>query len=525
MRKALIAFVFVVAAVLTSPTFASERTIEFDEAYAYSSSELFEKAQALVDRYKFLLELEIIGESNDGKPIYAIRMTYNIYKFDALDYVNKSHILVDGGVHARETFNPVAVLKMIEDYVLDYYDDKHLDGYNVKELLHTSVLHFIPIGNPDGFDIAKYGVSTIEDSELRSDIQLLIPRLRENRLKANAKGVDINRNFEDLYFDVSTGTWIDQWGGSSMYRDVDAPGEDYFKGYTHSSEPETRALMDYMKRYDFRSYLTFHSMGQVIYYYMDHLGRAFLDLNTMFAERIERVTGYQMMAPDKYKEYGYSTHYFSNLTLKPSMTIETTSTFEFPTPLEHYIHDYYGHKLWAAPLAVLHEVKRMGYFEHKLYVDGRYVRDYMDLSYAEAVAEKVGGIIHSYEGQPSLSISKQIGIKVKNRFFLTQNLKSSDGQVYVSFRELFDQLAYEITWIADTGKAVASSDDERVEIDLATYEGAFIKETVERMKIDPKPILVNGKLMVPIEFVISFLDIDVDQLSYVDRGMLIFKDL
>jgi hypothetical protein len=167
----------------------------------------------------------------------------------------------------------------------------------------------------------------------------------------------------------------------------------------------------------------------------------------------------------------------------------------------------------------------MGYFDHKLYVDGKYVRDYMDLAYAEAVAEKVGGIVHTYEGQPSLHISKQIGVKVNNRFFLTQNLKSSEGQVYVSFRELFDQLAYEITWVAETGKAVAANDGERIEVDLATYEGAFIRETVKRMKIDPKPILVNGKLMVPIEFVMSFLDIDVDQLSYVDRGILVFKDL
>lgn len=525
MKKLGIIILLTILVSLNVPSYGADKTIVFEKAHEYTSEQLFEKALELVARYRFLLELEVIGESNDNKPIYVIRMTYNIYNTHERDYVNKSHILVDGGVHARETFNPVAVLKMIEDYVLDYYDDKHLIGYNVKTLLDTSMLHFIPIGNPDGFDIAKYGVTTIRNTQLRERLIELIPKLRNNRLKANINGVDINRNFQDIYYDVALESWVNQWGGNAMYSDVEVPGEDYFKGYEYGSEPETQAMMQYMARYDFRAYLTFHSMGQVIYYWMDHLGQAFYELNSKYAELVGKVTGYQLMMPDKYKEYGYSTHFFSNLTMKPSMTVETTSTFDFPTPLEYYAHDYYDHKLWAVPLAVLQEVKRTGYFEHKVYVNDRYVRDYMDKSYAEAVAKEYGGVVYSYDGPPSLTISRQIGVKVNNRFILTQNLKSADGQIYVSFRELFDLLAYEITWIGETGKAVASTGDERVEIDLNTYEGAWIKQTAERMKIEPKPILVNGRLMVPLEFVMAFLDIDLEQLTFIDRGLLVFKDL
>ncbi|HAS72537.1 MAG TPA: hypothetical protein DCS67_00155 [Clostridiales bacterium UBA8960] len=511
--------------IMLNVSFASERTIIFEDAHGYRSSELYEKAVELVNRYKYLLELEVIGESEDLKPIYAIRMTANIYGYDALDYVNKSHLLIDGGVHGRETFNPVAVLRMIEDYVLDYYNDDHLSGYNVRHLLQTSVMHFIPIGNPDGFDIAKYGTQSINDPLLRERILELIPNLRNHRLKANVNGVDINRNFEDVYFDAKTETWISQWGGNSMYRDVESPGEDYFKGYYEASESETKAMMSYMLRYDFRAYLTFHSMGQVIYYWMDHLGQGFFELNTRFAELVSHVTSYRLMKPDRYFEYGYSTHYFSNNTLKPAMTIETTSTFEFPTPLSHYYHDYNIHKLWAVPLAVLNETKKVGYYDYKVYADGIYVRDFPSLEVAKAFAVKLGGEVHAYVGPPSYRIAKQVGVKVKNQFLLTQNLMASDGRVYVSFRELFEMLAYEISWVKESGMAVAEKQDESLGINVNTYEGAYlVNEQLKALTFEPKPILVEGRLMVPMSFMTSFLNLDPSDITIIDRGQLVYKD-
>lgn len=506
-------------------SFASDRTINFEEAHGYTSDALYEKAVELVNRYKYLLELEIIGESEDQKPIYVIRLTANVYGYNELDYVNRSHLLVDGGVHGRETFNPVAVLKMIEDYVLDYYNDHYLSDYNVRALLQTSVLHFIPIGNPDGFDIAKYGIKTINNPILREDLIEMIPRLRTNRIKANVNGVDINRNFEDIFYDVASGTWVNQWGGSSMFRNVDVPGEDYFKGYEYASESETKALMSYMLRYDFRAYLTFHSMGRVIYYWMDHLGRDYFELNTRFAELAENITSYQLMKPDQYYEYGYSTHYFSNNTLKPAMTIETTSTFEFPTPLEHYDHDYNDHRLWAVPLAVLSEAKQVGYFNHKVYVDGNYVRDFLSLEYAVAIAKKMGGEVHTYEGPPSYRLAKQVGVKVNGKFLLMQNLMSSDGRVYVSFRELFETLAYEISWIKESDMAFAKKADESIGINIDTYEGAWlVNDQINALTFVPKPILIDGRLMVPMSFMTSFLGLDVSDVTIIDRGSIIYKD-
>jgi len=508
---------------ITVPSYGIDKVISFNDLHAFSSDQLFEKAQKLVNTYPYLLSMEVIGYSEDLKPIFVIKMSKNIYNYKPVDYVEKTHILIDGGVHARETFNPAAVLKMIEDYVIDYYDDSYLPNYNVRALLQSSVLHFIPIVNPDGFDVAKMGVNTIDSPILRQKINVLIPNLRNDRLKANIRGVDINRNFEDIYYDVKTGKWVDQWGDSAVQV---IPGEDYFKGYTPASEAETQTLMAYMLTFDFKAYVTYHSMGQSIYYRIDHLGQAYFSTNQTFANIAQKMTHYTLMAPNDYEEFGYSTHYFANNTLKPAMTVETTASYNFPTPLANYYQDYVANRLWAIPLAFLEEAKRIGYYDHKLYVDNLYVRDFMNLDVAKAFAEKLGGVIYTYKGKPSYHLSKNITIEVNESFKLSRSIMSSEGLVYIEFKEFFEMLDYEINWIKETRQSSAVKGNSQIIINLSTFDVTYlIDELVVNLTNTLKPTLYKGRLMIPIVFMTEIMGIDSESLKIIEGNDVVFKDL
>lgn len=500
--------------------------VDLDNSYAMTSEQVYQKAVQLVESHPYLLELEIIGYSVDQKPIYVIRMTHNIYMTDDYDYVEKSHLLIDAGVHARETVNPVLVLRMIEDYVLDYYNDDHLSGYNVKSLVQNSVLHFIPLVNPDGFDVAKYGTLTIDDPILRQTLSSLIPNLRPHRLKANIRGVDLNRNFEDMFYNTTNKMWVNQWGISNALDNPDSPSEDFYEGKEPGSETETQALMQYMLQYDFRAYVTYHSMGQVIYYWLDHLGNSYFYQNTEFALLAKSLTRYQMMPPNFREEYGYSTHYFANNTLKPALTLETTASYAFPTPSSYYKYEYYTHNLWAVPLAFLEKIKAVGYSDYKIYVDGIYVRDMINKEYAYEMAKKLDGDVHIYKGKPSYGLSKKVSVGLVDGTVLSQSIQTFDGRTFVSFKEIFEAQLFDISWRSEDNTSVAQRENEIVQIHLKTFETTVMGSDgiVKEIAWSSSPSVYNGRLMVPLSFVLEVLNLEGNDVNIVVTDEIVYKD-
>lgn len=478
-------------------SFASDLPlIQFEDAYTYSSSELFDKATELVALYPELLEIEILGESQDGKPIYVIRMSADIQEASHTVYVDKMHLLLDAGVHSRETFNPVATLKMLEDYCIDYYNNVHLSGYDVKALLNKHVLHVVPLVNPDGFDAVKFGVQSIHSSTLSTDFVQFINLSRLNRLKSNLNGVDINRNFEDAYYDIQNKIWVDQWS----IHGSDAPSLEGFGGPSAGSETETQFLMKYMKAYDFRAYLSFHSMGQVVFYNIKHLGADYLKTNTAYANRASALTGYKLM--DYYDEgdNGFSTHYFANLTLKPTLTIETTSSLTFPTPLKNYYTDYYANRLWTLPLEFMILSSETGYSAYKVYLGDTYVRDFESLAYAQAYADKIEGQVHVYEGKPAYKLSRHATVTIGTEDVYNRSVIASDGRIYMEFKEVLEKMSYKIIWLEGLKQIYATNETSEIRVSLITMRVYLSRDGVKQEIVSSNmPFLNQGRLMIPID--------------------------
>jgi predicted deacylase len=134
---------------------------------------------------------------------------------------------------------------------------------------------FIPIVNPDGVKIAKTA---------------------RPLWKANARGVDLNVNFDA------------DWGTGAQ--NVRVAGAENYIGECPESEPETRALVNFTKKVNPAATVAYHSKGEIIYH---------RPAGENLARRIAAATGYVAVAT-KNSAGGY-TDWVSKLGI-PSVTIE-----------------------------------------------------------------------------------------------------------------------------------------------------------------------------------------------------------
>jgi len=379
-----------------------EDLLSFGNGYQYSSYNLYAISLALIERYPQILEMEILGYSADARPIYVIRMTNPINENSENSYVGKMHLFVDAGVHARETYNPFVVLRIIEDYAKDYYNNATIPSADINALLQNNVIHFMPLLNPDGFDIVKFGPGMIKDPVLQANFIRLLGRDDYRRLKANVRGVDLNRNYTDEIFDTNTSLWKSVRGitfGDPL--DYSYPKIEFFSGYSAASEVETRISQDYMLRYDFRAYLSYHSQGRIIGAGTSRYGLELENQSSQHEKLLRGLTGYG--ASSSYASaYGYANRFASFNTNKSYSTIETMITTAYPNDRWSYKSEYEKYKLNQVPLVLLSQAQSDGYAPYKIYVNDLYVRDSMSKVYAYAIAGRLGGNVSVYAGRPKL---------------------------------------------------------------------------------------------------------------------------
>lgn len=202
------------------------------------------------------LETEVIGLSADGREIPVLR-------FGSGD----THILVQAGIHGRELMSGRLAVDLLAQLSKEHPGG--IDGVT---------FHVIPMTNPDGVEIAVHGPQAISDPERRAQVERLIAQSGEghSRWKANARGVDLNRNFPTGW-EALTGR---------------TPGSSRYRGETPLSEPESIALAEYFNRYDFALTVSYHSMGSLIYW--QGAEGALAQVNESLARTVGDHTGYPL---------------------------------------------------------------------------------------------------------------------------------------------------------------------------------------------------------------------------------------
>ena len=201
----------------------------------HNYAEVTKALQDLHSRYPTITTLTSIGKSVEGRDIWSLRLCGQMEKADQLP-----GSIFMGGHHAREHLSVDTPLRILEN-ILKRYESQDA---KIVALIDNRDVHFIPAVNPDGLE---WDISTGSYQYWRKN---------RARNSSGNYGVDLNRNYGY------------QWnhGGSSS-----DSNDDTFMGPAPFSEPETRAIRDYVDGHkNLNILLSFHTFSELILYPWGH---------------------------------------------------------------------------------------------------------------------------------------------------------------------------------------------------------------------------------------------------------------
>lgn len=248
--------------------------------------------ESLLEEFPFL-EKEIIGKSVMKKPIYCIKVGNGERK-----------IFINGAHHGLEYLTSAFIMRFLKEFSCAISNNTEFFGYDAKEIAEDVSLYAVPMVNPDGVDIAINGLDITNPYHQKLISSVGIHSF--NRVwQANARGVDINHNYNASWRVVKT-----------------KPCESKYAGPYSESEPETKAMVDFVKKNNFDMLIAFHSQGREIYYDFDGITA---ENSRKLAEEMARVSGYAVTTPTGSAGFGGCKDWFIKEFGKAGFTIEIGS--------------------------------------------------------------------------------------------------------------------------------------------------------------------------------------------------------
>ncbi|MDX8344131.1 M14 family metallocarboxypeptidase [Rossellomorea sp. YZS02] len=276
--------------------------------------------------YPEFASLERIGTSVDGRYLYAFRLG-----------TGKEEILVDASHHAREHLTTNLVMEMIDKYSYAYQQNQKIGGYSIRDLLSQTTIWFVPMVNPDGVTLVQRG-----HSSAKNPAQVL--RLNNGKTdfsawKANIRGVDLNRQYPADWENICC--------------NPGKPDPQNYKGTKPLTEPEARALYDFTNAHTFKGALTYHSSGEILYWYF-HQDAKRKARDLAIAKKISHKTGYRLVKPTKNPSGGGFSDWFTISQKKPGFTPEISPYVgNKPVPVSSF--DSIWRENYTVPLLLANE--------------------------------------------------------------------------------------------------------------------------------------------------------------------------
>lgn len=267
---------------------------------SYDYKCLTEDIRKLCGLYPFI-ETEVIGQSVMKKPIYCLRAGNGERKL----FINCAH-------HGLEYLTSAFIMKFLFDFGAAILEDTEFFGYSAKELAQEVSLYVVPMVNPDGVDIAVNGLDITNPYHQKLISSVGIHSF--NKVwQSNARGVDINHNYNASWRVVKT-----------------QPGESKYAGPYSESEPETKAMVDFIRKMDFDILIAFHSQGREIYYDFDGI---VAENSLKLARKMAEESGYAVCIPTGSAAFGGCKDWFIKEFGKAGFTVEIGSG-KNPLPIE-----------------------------------------------------------------------------------------------------------------------------------------------------------------------------------------------
>jgi carboxypeptidase T len=203
--------------------------------HTYSQAEDF--LRRLASAHSDITRLRSLGKSVQGREIWAIHFNSSDSALES-GLSNKPGVAIMGAHHAREHLSTEVPL-LLAEYLLENRDDPR-----IKRLLETRDIWIVPMVNPDG---VEWDISGTQYKWWRKN---------RTRNHDGSYGVDLNRNYGYL------------WGGPGA---SDNPRSDTYRGKSPFSEPESRAVRDFvLARSNLSVLLSIHTFSELILYPWGH---------------------------------------------------------------------------------------------------------------------------------------------------------------------------------------------------------------------------------------------------------------
>lgn len=182
------------------------------------------KIDEIKKKYPFLIKYKI-GASVCARDIYALSVG---------NY--KNTVLFVAGLSAKDALAVQILIKYTENVCHAFKNRTRISGINISSILMTKGLSIIPCLNVDGMEIRSKGKAGAGDY---AEFVECISKGDYSKWEANAKGIDISRNFNSSREKITT---------LEVEKGVFGPAPHGYGGFAAESEPETRALVNFCER-------------------------------------------------------------------------------------------------------------------------------------------------------------------------------------------------------------------------------------------------------------------------------------
>lgn len=287
-------------------------------AESYGYERMCEELLALCAAWPGRISVSSIGRSEMGRDIPVALLG---------DAAAQRHVLIQGAMHGCESVTACLLMCLLESALES--DATALAGV---------CFHVIPMSNPDGVAISQSGVlsGAAREIYLRETVEgatTLSEAAYARQWKANALGIDLNRNFD---------------AGWATYSSPAEPSCARYRGSAPLCAAESLALAAYTRQYPFDATISYHCAGSQLYY--EYGGNAAANARSAsLAQAVAEVTGYPMRPASDIDGAGYKDWALGALGI-PSLTIEV-GYGRAPLPLDELTTIYLRNRSVLARIA------------------------------------------------------------------------------------------------------------------------------------------------------------------------------
>lgn len=264
-------------------------------AAEYDYNSFLDTVNKLQNNYDFI-KVESIGKSVFGREIPSIKIGKS-----------NEYVLYVGAFHGTERITSTLLMMFAEELCEAIKTHGKISEIDAVSAMFGRGVIIVPRINPDGCEISIKGAYSCGNFASRI---IRICGGDTSMWNANARGVDINHNFDAGWQRLHE---------AERKTGIYGPSPRQYGGEKPNSEPETVALVDLCRFNRIRHAVAFHSQGEVIYW---DYGDKTPAKSKRMAEIMAASSGYALDVPHGLALGGGFKDWFIEKQEKPAFTVE-----------------------------------------------------------------------------------------------------------------------------------------------------------------------------------------------------------